>query len=249
MSTGLSPELGDVTAIIKTIMRPACLNRLVESIRRYYPRLKILIADDSTDASASHKFGPDVTVIPLPYDTGLGAARNVLVDAVQTGFLLYLDDDYVFTEKTKIEVFRQILDANNDIDIVGGAMLDFRNGAQSRRLYHGLMRRQGDDLVYTNGCYQKRMGSHPVEIVDVILNFFLARTESVKKVMFDGDLKINTHTDFFLRAMGKLKVAFTPAVEIIHQPERSAKYTELRERKYVDLMKKKHGFKRQVYAW
>ena len=36
-----------VTIIIKTLRRHSCLDRLVKSIRKYYPDISIIIADDS----------------------------------------------------------------------------------------------------------------------------------------------------------------------------------------------------------
>ena len=39
----------DVTIIIKTFNRPDCLHRLLESVRKYNPCVKVLVADDGTD--------------------------------------------------------------------------------------------------------------------------------------------------------------------------------------------------------
>ena len=36
-----------VTIIIKTLLRHSCLDILVKSIRKYYPDISIIIADDS----------------------------------------------------------------------------------------------------------------------------------------------------------------------------------------------------------
>src|SRR5687767_3502717 len=40
-------SLADVTAVVKTFERPRLLRRLLLSIRRMYPRLAIIVVDDS----------------------------------------------------------------------------------------------------------------------------------------------------------------------------------------------------------
>ena len=39
--------LSDITILIKTFERPEYLDRLIKSIKLYYPNIKIIVADDS----------------------------------------------------------------------------------------------------------------------------------------------------------------------------------------------------------
>ena len=45
-----------VTIIIKTLRRHSCLDRLVKSIRKYYPDISIIIADDSPGNDQKYLF-------------------------------------------------------------------------------------------------------------------------------------------------------------------------------------------------
>ncbi len=84
-------QLPNLTAIIKTFERPRILRRLVSSIRRLYPDLKVIVADDSRSPVPVD----GVTTIELPYNTGLTAGRNAALREVVTPYFLLLDDDFV----------------------------------------------------------------------------------------------------------------------------------------------------------
>ncbi len=62
--------LDRVTAIVKTFERPKWLDLLVRSARRFYPELKIIVADDSFHPYPRR----DVEYIRL--DPDVGVARN-----------------------------------------------------------------------------------------------------------------------------------------------------------------------------
>ena len=66
--------------MIKTFERPAKLKRLVDSIRRLYPGLTIIVVDDSRHPRNL----PEVENINLPFDSGVSAGRNAGVKAVGT---------------------------------------------------------------------------------------------------------------------------------------------------------------------
>ena len=42
-----SADLSRLTAIVRTCERPASVERLAKSVRRHYPQLRLLVADDS----------------------------------------------------------------------------------------------------------------------------------------------------------------------------------------------------------
>ena len=91
--------LSQVTAIIKTFERPKSVDRLIRSIRRHYPELKIMVGDDSFHPTPRS----DVQYVRLPEDIGLSAGRNELLKRVETPFFLLLDDDLEFHRGTRIE--------------------------------------------------------------------------------------------------------------------------------------------------
>ncbi|HEY2826961.1 MAG TPA: glycosyltransferase, partial [Pirellulales bacterium] len=107
--------LSQTTAIIKTFQRPKDLDRLIRSMRRYYPQLQILVGDDGFEPSPR----TDVGYLRLPEDIGLSAGRNALLDRVQTPYFLLLDDDWQFIRKTQIEKLTQLVD-EGELDIAAG---------------------------------------------------------------------------------------------------------------------------------
>jgi len=213
-----------VTAIIKTFERPMCLTHLLTSLRTRYPRIPVLIADDSLHPKQLRAV--HTRVYPLPYDTGLAAGRNYLVDRVRTPYFLLLDDDFVFIDGTHLERMVELLDTT-DLDIVGGRVLTRGTGAFN---FAGLLQRNKTGMYsILRGQVHER---HPDWLVcDVIPNFFMARTAAVKTVYWDPRLKLAEHIDFFIRALNKLKVGYCSSVSIEHERIRpSALYSQMRGR-------------------
>lgn len=84
----------DVTFLVKTHERPQCLRKLLDSLRRHFPTAPVLVADDGRIA-LRHRPDDHTQLVALPYDVGLSAARNALLQRVQTRFFVTLDDDFV----------------------------------------------------------------------------------------------------------------------------------------------------------
>jgi len=210
--------------------------------------MRCVVVDDSKEPTldASYAHWDKIDYALLPFDTGLGAARNAMIDRVKTPYCLYLDDDFVFNQHSTIEFFRAILEAGK-ADIVTGQV---KEGKRVRK-YHGLLHRAKKALVYKRA--NRGTGTVPFngrelkyEQVDIGLNFFLGRTDVLRKVRWDPELKINTHTDFFYRAKSQCKIVFCPHVYCAHRPERTKEYSKLRHRKYYKKMLAKHGFERMI---
>ena len=51
---------------------------------------------------------------------------------------------------------------------------------------------------------------------DKVANFYIARTESIRKVGWDPQIKRLDHADFFTRAKGVLTTVFDPAFKVLH---------------------------------
>ncbi len=83
-----------VTFIIKTHDRPQCLRKLLDSLRLYYPTTHVLVADDG-ELSLRTRQHASSHIVELPYDVGLSAARNAMLERVKTPYFVTLDDDFV----------------------------------------------------------------------------------------------------------------------------------------------------------
>lgn len=206
----------DITFIIQTFLRPACLDKLLKSIEKYYPDVPVLIYDDSE------------------YDRGLSWGRNYLVSQVKTKYFLLLDDDFVFTSKTKIE--KLVAKAEQGYDLVAGALL------QDKKIIHY----EGRYEYYDNILKYIPSTTEPL---DFVFNFFVARTEKIKECQWDEDLKLAEHTSFFFRHRGKLKIGYIPEVIVEHCPDKSdPEYVVKRRRggQYFRKFMRKKGIKEVI---
>ena len=111
----------NLTAIIKTFQRPAVAQRLIDSIRARYPKLPVLIADDSQE---DHSY-KGAKQLRLPFNVGLSAGRNRLIEAVETECFLLLDDDHVFSDRTDLDRWMSAF-SENGYDLLAGSVVEFR---------------------------------------------------------------------------------------------------------------------------
>jgi glycosyltransferase involved in cell wall biosynthesis len=206
VKTGNKQVNRELTAIIKTYERPEALKRLIRSIQIQYPRLHIIVADDSREPQMIK----GVETIILPYNQGATVGRNEALNRVKTKYFLLLDDDFVFYRHTKLENPLSILDSNPQIDILGGEVVDlpFFTASDYRNV----------TLFPTTAKPTMPEGSFIAGLpaFDMVANFFLGRTERVKLVGWDPNLKNLAHSDFFTRSRGVLTTVFYKDLKILH---------------------------------
>ncbi len=246
--------MNDVTIAIKTFERPQSLENLLVSIRRFYPSIPIMIADDSRKPSAhdmASRFS-NLEYIPLCFDVGLSTGRNALLSRIRTKYFVLCDDDFIFDERTQLENFQKILQ-ETDIELVGGFFHDITETGEFAKthLYAG-------DLVLDSSRNLHMVVLNPngrFIRCDIVPNFFMADTEAVRRKTggWDPRLKVEEHTDFFWRAkQAGLKVAFTPYVSVNHTVARDDNYLfyrHIRKDKYHRLFFKKFGLKSFTDTW
>lgn len=217
--------LNNVTAIIKAFERPDAVINLYNSIRKFYPELKIIIIDDSKEAMDSSVFDEMVEYIHTEFDIGLSAGRNLALSKVNTKYFLLLDDDFIFTEDTKLENMYKALEEGG-FDIVSGIMFD--NGTEIRK-FAGKMEIKDNLLnIYPDVTIGKHNG---YKLYDIVLNFFMADTAKIKEIGWDNKLKLAEHEDFFLKAKAKgLLITCLDNVKVHHFPILLSDYKVYRER-------------------
>ncbi|XP_028821102.1 beta-1,4 N-acetylgalactosaminyltransferase 2-like [Denticeps clupeoides] len=215
-----------VTITTKTFLRYKELRALIKSIRRRYPDMKIIIADDNFDTEKVE--GPSIEQYFMPPSQGWFAGRNLAVSQVTTKYFLWVDDDYEFLDQTNIEKFVEIMEAVPDLDVLGGSV-------DGGRFYFTLEYEEGDEEE--GGCLSRNQGGkyHNIPgfdhcfLTDGVVNFFLARTDSVRKVGFDPQLRRVAHSEFFMDGLGKLMVASCNGFAVGHQTrQKNAKYDGFR---------------------
>lgn len=230
----------NTTILIKSFERKNCVENLVGSIRRYYKSIKIVIVDDSKKA-LEFEFDDNVEVCYIGHDKGLAYGRNYGLSRVKTKYFLLLDDDFFFTDDTKIENLLSTLLKYN-ADIVGGNCIDF---GFKKRIYRGNYRRSNGDLYLDIDSIKEK----PFKC-DFVLNFFLAKTDVVLQFPWDSRLKIHReHDDFFLMLKeNKVIVYQDDSVNINHYPSTSFRYDKNRRNvsEYEIYFNDKHNVNNRI---
>ncbi|XP_005952228.2 beta-1,4 N-acetylgalactosaminyltransferase 2 [Haplochromis burtoni] len=213
MGTDISSQ---VTIITKTFLRYKQLRVLLDSIRKFYSDIKVIIADDSLQPE--NVTGENIQHYIMPPAQGWFAGRNLAVSQVTTKYFLWVDDDFLFSEKTKIEKLVEVMEAVPELDVVGGSV-------QGNRFYFSILYEEGDENE--GGCLYRKSGGkfhhlpgYPqCHLASGVVNFFLARTDAMQRVRFDPKLQRVAHSEFFMDGLGSLMVASCGDVIIDHQPK------------------------------
>lgn len=133
---------------------------------------------------------PLVTIaVPTPCCLqGWFAGRNLAISQVTTKYVLWVDDDFLFSNKTKIEVLVDVLE-KTELDVVGGSVQG--NTFQFRLL---LERSENGDCLHQRwGSFQALDGFPGCTLASGVTNFFLAHTEQLRRVGFDPALQRVAH--------------------------------------------------------
>uniref|UniRef100_A0A3Q4GFZ7 Glycosyltransferase 2-like domain-containing protein n=1 Tax=Neolamprologus brichardi TaxID=32507 RepID=A0A3Q4GFZ7_NEOBR len=207
-----------VTIVTKTFVRYKQLRVLLDSIRKFYSNIKVIIADDSLEPESVT--GENIQHYIMPPAQGWFAGRNLAVSQVTTKYFLWVDDDFLFSEETKIEKLVEVMEAVPELDMVGGSVQGNQN-----RLHFSILYEEGDENE--GGCLYRMSGgkfhslpSYPqCHLASGVVNFFLARTDAMQRVRFDPKLQRVAHSEFFVDGLGSLMVASCGDVTIDHQPK------------------------------
>ena len=202
-----SPYLDQLTVLIKTFERPYATNRLIASIKRFYPQLPIIAVDDSRHPT---QFAAATETIIMPYDSGLSAGRMAGLERIKTRYTLLLDDDYVFYRHSRIGDALSLMVQHPQIDIMGGTLvyLPFYTTTDYRRAA----------LYKTDVSPVHPIGSQigGLTVMDKVANFFIAPTDRLKLVGWNTQLKLMEHAEFFTQARGILTTVYNPQMRCLH---------------------------------
>ncbi|XP_044535475.1 beta-1,4 N-acetylgalactosaminyltransferase 1 [Gracilinanus agilis] len=205
-----------VTIATKTFLRYDRLRKLINSIRRFYPTITVIIADDSEQPQPVS--GPHIEHYLMPFGKGWFAGRNLAVSQVTTKYVLWVDDDFIFTGRTKIEKLVDVLERTS-LDLVGGAVREITGFSTT---YRQLMSIEsggpglGNCLIQRRGFHHELPGFPSCVVTDGVVNFFLARVDKVREIGFDPRLSRVAHLEFFLDGLGSLRVGSCSDVLVDH---------------------------------
>jgi len=188
-------------------------------------------------------------VVKLPYDCGLSYARNKLVEkAMEIGadYCVISADSIMFTESMK--KLNELFICFKEYDVVGlelkgriswEAYLDIQEAFVfdfiERHPVNALLDRYTDKQITVHTC-------------DVIRNFFMAKTPVLASVLWDDNVKMGEHGDWFWRLKQEgFKVGFTDYCEGQYRSNIETEYKQLRQKNLEigkDYMKKKYNLKK-----
>ena len=226
-TSSVSPPIHErVTIITKSFERYDELNRLLDSAAKLYPAVKVLVADDSVHFKEVVR--PNVLQYRMPTQIGWFAGRNLLVSQVMTEYLVWVDDDCVFNENSKLEVLMEMLDKLElGLDLVSGTL-----GKQTRICGTCLViakDREGLCLHKRERCSYGPVEGYPhCRYVDRTPNFFMARTRSIQRIGFDPHYDHIGHIAFSMDGYDSLKSACCSHIYVDHIRGGSAFYNKNR---------------------
>ncbi|CAN9505846.1 unnamed protein product [Ophioblennius macclurei] len=232
-----------VTIITKTFLRYPCFKVLLDSIRQFYPDIKVIVADDNIEPQKITE--KNVQQYIMPPAQGWFAGRNLAVSQVVTKYFLWVDDDFLFTKNTKIEQFVEVMEAFPELDVVGGSVT-------GNQFHFSIVYEEGDQVE--GGCLKRQSGGkfHSLPgypkcfLAHGVVNFFLARTDAIRKVGFDPQLQRVAHSELFMDGLGSLMVATCKDMTIGHQ-QKNKNNSDPHYRQFRDPQKSDSDFKLHLH--
>lgn len=222
---------------IKSFLRPKALLRLLRSIRTYYPSVTITVCDDgglsqsrddeSRNCMTIIDSDPHTTLVELPFDSGVSAGRNALVERTSRSYILFLDDDFVFTADTRLARMLGRMEEDSTLGVVAGQCIDVAGGARTVRASRGSLRVVESVLNHDTQLSEEALLCH----TDYFPTFALVRREVFREgVQWRGGIG-GEHYDFCLQIKhSRWKAAIDSSVVIEHHlhPEALPGYDERR---------------------
>ncbi len=205
----------NVTFLFKSFERQRMAKQLYRNIQAYFPGAKVVIADDSRKPLKLR--GKNLTVLQLPFRSGLSYGLNRALEQVMTPFLMRMDDDELLTPCSKIERELAFLHRHPEVDLVGFGIITPLGcrGAGKRGEDFARMRILNTPKPFRVPHMTAIDGTHFV--VEKPLNVFLARTQAVRRIGWDDRIQVIDHHEFFYRAAGELVCAAAPETTVFHR--------------------------------
>lgn len=208
----------NVTVIFKSFERQKMAKRLYKNLQSYYPGIHVVIADDSTNPLDLK--GGSLEVIQLPFNSGLSYGLNCALEKVETPYVLRMDDDELLTLKTCLGRQLQFLNLHQEVDLVGFCTLT------------AIRCMNPDEAVSAFTAFSMKDAPKPLCIPHMtqidgnhfvlgkVPNLFLVRTDKLRSIGWDDNIRMIDHQDFFWRAAGNLVsvIALGTAVFHYHNP-------------------------------
>lgn len=212
----------NVTFIYKSFERQTMAKQLYRNIQKYYPGVKVIIADDS---SKPLKLNDQyLEVIQLPFNSGLSYGLNRALEKVTTPFVIRMDDDELLTPYTQFDEQLRFLFNHPEVDLVSSLFL---NSPCTKPLQEVAMQYYKQPM---SDAPKPLLIPHLTQIdenhivVGKAENVFIARTDKLKQVGYDDNIRMIDHREFFFRAAGVIVSVLNPTTFVFHRHNKFDKH-------------------------
>ncbi len=217
---------------IVTFLRDNCLFCLVDSLRKYYPELRLYIVDQGKETPQKNNFYNQLikeghVVKYIGFDAGILRAKKFLKKIIKEPYILFLEDDLEVSKDTDIYALLTILENDKSAGVVGGKRFFPRGNREE--IYNYFFLEADKKLIYVPTDYYLNLGILKWKEIDniryiytdIVEAFALWRKE-IPDELFDENIKTLDHSFLFfsLKKKTKWRVAYTPNSMILHHHER-----------------------------
>ena len=199
----------DLTIVVKTFERPQVAERFVRHARDVFGGRIVIVDDSRTPMTAPD---PNTDIVTLPHNSGVSVGRIKGLEAVQTPFVLMADDDHVLTPKVQLDAALAYLDRNPQVDAVALFVVEVPRmyridfGPESNALFPGHAPLKVPYGTVIDG----------LKVEAKTAQCYVARTESLRSVGWDPNIRMLDHSDFFSRAAGKIVFVQDEGMTVLH---------------------------------
>jgi glycosyltransferase involved in cell wall biosynthesis len=244
----------DVTIVVTHFARPDSLEIFLKSVRKFYPKIQIIISDNG-------RLSEDMLILAnkylarwlkLPFNCGANTARSAGLGEVKTDYAVLCEDDMEFSKETDLEAFRNVLERDGSVGLVGGAVRrKGRLGIVGARL----------EIDREKSVFYRDKGKHPDFNIangtpyfycDYVRMFFMKRVGMW--IPWEEELypSSGSHISIMikLKEAGLYKLAFTFDCEVLHHKARpSIEYNQARDHRqeFKKIFYKTMGLRYGVY--
>lgn len=205
----------NVTFIVKSFERQHLAKGLCRNISRLYPGTIIIIADDSRQPLTVGL--PNVKVIRLPFNSGLGAGLAAALAAVETPYVMRMDDDELLMTGSLVHRELRYLMEHPETDLVGFGHTTAIRLHSPRFNFQEYYKCPMDDAPRTLKVPHLTVLDENHVVLGKVANIYLARTEKIREVGFDPKIRVIDHHDFFWRAAGVITSAVALDTVVFHR--------------------------------
>jgi glycosyltransferase involved in cell wall biosynthesis len=213
--------ISNITVVIKTFLRPHCLDNVISSWLNQYGDIKIIIIDDSPNI-VNHAYNEykNIMYIYIPKYIGLSYGRNIGMDLAKTEYVFLSDDDNLPPDPNILENMYRII-STSDIDILGSVA----------------------HTIYKNNLHLECLAMNNVENIqkcDATLNHFLCKKNNIPQ--WDNNIHIHCeHIDFFLSCLEKKVNVYAYKPLVVHtikqQCQKHSLYNQYRFKSHIPYRK------------